>query len=191
MQGLALTARGREAGSGRQARGESALGRPENQPDQPAQEEQRKQRQQHQEHQAEQQGPDGADDAEHRLDHQAQQLRNFALYVFAVAVIATMVMGFVLQRRAHTRLGVQKVELEVRARELRGLTNYHAILLAQHATPLALIRRAESLGLNKISATQRLFITLPPLPLIAAVTNQTAVPAKSPSSGPMATAGAR
>lgn len=123
-----------------------------------------------------------------KRDQKAQQLRNYALYVFAVAVIATMVMGFVLQRRAHTQLGVQKVELEVRARELRGLTNSHAILLAQHATPRALIRRAESLGLTQISATQRLFITLP---LIAAVTNQTAAPARSPSSGPMATAGAR
>lgn len=126
-----------------------------------------------------------------KRDQKAQQLRNYALYVFAVAVIATMVMGFVLQRRAHTRLGVQKVELEAHVRELRRLTNSHAILLAQHATPLALIRRAESLGLTKISATQRLFVTLPPQPLIAVATNPAALPARSPAGGPMAAAGAR
>jgi hypothetical protein len=96
-----------------------------------------------------------------KRDQKAQQLRNYVLYAFGVTVIAAMVMGFVVQRRAHTRLGIQKRELEGRLQELARQTNYHGILLARHTSPLALIRRAESLGLSKVTASQRLFVTLP------------------------------
>ena len=99
-----------------------------------------------------------------KRDAHAQQLRNYVLFAFAVAIIAAMVLGFVTQRRTHTRLGTQKRELEMRVGELRRLTNNHAILLAQRSSPLELIRRAESAGLTKIAMSQRLFVPLPETP---------------------------
>lgn len=96
-----------------------------------------------------------------KRDVQAQQLRNYLLFAVSVAIIATMVMGFVLQRRAHTQLGAQKRELEGRIAELRRQANFQTILLAQRSSPMELVRRAESLGLAKITMGQRLFVPLP------------------------------
>lgn len=114
-------------------------------------------------------------------------MRNYALFALSVGIIATMVMGFVLQRRAHTRLGAQKRQLETRVAELRRQTNFHAILLAQRSSPLELIRKAEALGLTKISASQRLFVPLPS-PSLAVTSTQPAPSAPSLRSGQLATA---
>ena len=123
-----------------------------------------------------------------KRDAHAQQLRNYVLFAFAVSIIATMVMGFVTQRRAHTRLGAQKRELEVRVAELRRLTNYHAILLAQRSSPLELIRRADGLGLTKITMNQRLFVPLTEAPA-RALARSNAAPAQPPlPTGQFATA---
>ena len=87
-----------------------------------------------------------------KRDVQAQQLRNYLLFAVSVAIIATMVMGFVLQRRAHTRLGAQKRELEGRISELRRQVNFQTILLAQRSSPMELVRRAEAVGVRKLIA---------------------------------------
>lgn len=123
-----------------------------------------------------------------KRDVRAQQLRNYALFALSVGIIATMVMGFVLQRRAHTRLGAQKRQLETRIAELRRQTNYHAILLAQRSSPLELIRRAEPLGLVKIAASQRLFVQLPAPMLAGPILGQPKAPVTSLPSGQFATA---
>lgn len=126
-----------------------------------------------------------------KRDAHAQQLRNYVLFAFAVGIIATMVMGFVTQRRAHTRLGAQKRELEVRVAELRRQTNYHAILLAQRSSPLELIRRADGLGLVKIAMNQRLFVPLTEAPARAFARTNPPLSAPVMPTGQFATAVAR
>jgi hypothetical protein len=96
-----------------------------------------------------------------KRDARSQMLRNYALFAVSVGIITVMVMGFVLQRRAHNRLGTLKRSEEVRIAELRRQTNDLAIALARCSNPTALVQKAEPLGLVKISASQRLFVTLP------------------------------
>ncbi len=123
-----------------------------------------------------------------KRDVQAQQLRNYLLFAVSVAIIATMVMGFVLQRRAHTRLGAQKRELEGRISELRRQVNFQTILLAQRSSPMELVRRAEGLGLAKITIAQRLFVSLPGAPKRAQTPTNAAPTGTGLSPGQFATA---
>ncbi len=115
----------------------------------------------------------------HKRDVRAQQLRNYALFAVSVGLIATMVMGFVLQRRAHTRLGERKRQLEGEVAELRRQTNHYSILLARRTSPWELIHKAEAAGLTKIAASQRLFVRLPAasLPAPGPEPSEAAVPA--------------
>jgi len=96
-----------------------------------------------------------------KRDARSQMLRNYALFAVSVGIITVMVMGFVLQRRAHNRLGTLKHSGEVRIAELRRQTNILAIALAQSSSPMELVPKAETFGLVKIAANQRLFVTLP------------------------------
>ncbi len=127
-----------------------------------------------------------------KRDVRSQMLRNYALFAVSVGIITVMVMGFVLQRRAHNRLGTLKRSEEVRIAELRRQTNDLGIALARCSTPLEIVQKAEAFGLVKIAANQRLFVTLPgaaPVRGVArlAVTN-TVTAARPFAPGPMATA---
>lgn len=127
-----------------------------------------------------------------KRDVRSQMLRNYALFAVSVGIITMMVMGFVLQRRAHNRLGTLKRSEEVRIAELRRQTNDLGIALARCSTPLELVQKADAFGLVKIAANQRLFVTLPgtaPVRGMARVGTSNSVSAtRTFSPGPMATA---
>lgn len=130
-----------------------------------------------------------------KRDVRSQMLRNYALFAVSVGIITVMVMGFVLQRRAHNRLGTLKRSEEVRIAELRRQTNDLAIALARCSNPIELVQKAEPLGLVKIAANQRLFVTLPgaaPVRGVARTGSSNSVSAtRTFAPGPMAAAAPR
>lgn len=127
-----------------------------------------------------------------RRDARSQMLRNYALFAVSVGIITVMVMGFVLQRRAHNRLGTLKRSEEVRIAELRRQTNDLGITIATCSTPVELVQKAEAFGLVKVAANQRLFVTLPgaaPARGVARMIPTSSVPsARTFAPGPIAAA---
>lgn len=130
----------------------------------------------------------------HKRDARAQMLRNYALFAVSVGIITVMVMGFVLQRRAHNRLGTLKRAEEVRIAELRRQVSDLGIALAQCSTPIELAQKAEAFGLVKVAANQRLFVTLPgsaPAGGFARANSNSVSASRSFAPGPMAVAAPR
>lgn len=130
----------------------------------------------------------------HKRDARAQMLRNYALFAVSVGIITVMVMGFVLQRRAHNRLGTLKRAEEVRIAELRRQVSDLGIALAQCSTPIELAQKAEAFGLVKVAANQRLFVTLPgaaPAGGLARANSNSVSAPRTFAPGPMAVAAPR
>ena len=109
-----------------------------------------------------------------KRDVRALRWQTFGFVLFAVCAMAGMTLGYVLQRKAHQRLGEQVVVLEHRAQELATAVQQQRVLQAQLSSPAQLRQRMQELdlGLVNVSPSQRLFVTLPasgPLPLPAPV----------------------
>ncbi|HTH47968.1 MAG TPA: hypothetical protein VMB21_10685 [Candidatus Limnocylindria bacterium] len=107
-----------------------------------------------------------------KRDVRALRWQTFGFVLFAVCTVAGMTLGYVLQRKAHQRLGEQVVVLERQAQELGIAVQRQRVLQAQLSSPTQLRQRMQELRLElvNVSPTQRLFITVPPagtLPLPA------------------------
>ena len=91
--------------------------------------------------------------------------QTFGFVLFAVGAVAGMTLGYVLQRKAHLRLGEQVGPLERRAQELGSAVQQQRVLQAQLSAPAQLRQRMQELGLGLVSVnpTQRLFVGLPAL----------------------------
>ena len=98
-----------------------------------------------------------------KRDVQALRWQTFGFVLFAIAAVAGMTLGYVLQRRAHQRLGEQVVTLERRVQQLDGAVQQQRVLQAQLASPARLRQRIQEfgLGLTNVNPTQRLFVMLP------------------------------
>lgn len=118
-----------------------------------------------------------------KRETQAVQFRTYGLFIVSVGLIAVMVMGFVLQRRTHQRLGAQVREHEIHIQELRRQTNGLWSAYARMSSPAELRRRAGDLGLTNIAPWQRLYLSWPPAP--------PGIPATNPIVAPTGTAVAR
>lgn len=119
-----------------------------------------------------------------KRDVRALRWQTFGFVLFAVCAVAGMTLGYVLQRKAHQRLGEQVVVLERRAQELGVAVQQQRVLQAQLSTPAQLRLRMQEfrLELTNVSPTQRLFVTVPPasappLPAPAPVENDRRKPA--------------
>jgi hypothetical protein len=97
-----------------------------------------------------------------RRDIQAIRWQTFGFVLFAVTAVAGMTLGYVLQRKAHQRLGEQVVRLERRAQDLRTALQQQRILQARLISPAQLRLRINELGLGltNVSPSQRLFVNL-------------------------------
>jgi len=111
-----------------------------------------------------------------KRETQAVQFRTYGLFIVSVGLIAVMVMGFVLQRRTHQRLGAQVREHEIHIQELRRQTNGLWSAYARMSSPAELRRRAPGLGLSNITAGQRLYLSLPSAPPASQATNPVFAP---------------
>lgn len=98
-----------------------------------------------------------------KRDVQALRWQTFGFVLFAVAAVAGMTLGYVLQRKAHLGLGKQVGAFERRAQELGAAVQQQRVLRAQLSTPTQLHQRMQQLGLGlaSVSPTQRLFVGLP------------------------------
>ncbi len=119
-----------------------------------------------------------------KRDVRALRWQTFGFVLFAVCAVAGMTLGYVLQRKAHQRLGEQVVVLERKAQELGVAVQQQRVLQAQLSTPTQLRLRMQEfrLELTNVSPTQRLFVTVPPagalpLPAPAPVENDRRKPA--------------
>ncbi len=106
-----------------------------------------------------------------KRDVQALRWDTLAFVLSAVVAVAGMTLGYVLQRREHQRLGEQVVEQERRAQGLRTALQQARVQQARLVSPAHLRMRIGELGLRltNVDPNQRLFVTLPPLSLPAAV----------------------
>lgn len=98
-----------------------------------------------------------------KRDVPALRWQTFGFVLFAVTAVAGMTLGYVLQRKAHQRLGEQVVEAERRAQVLRTAVQQQRILQARLVSPAQLRLRLNELGLGltNVSPNQRLFVNLP------------------------------
>jgi hypothetical protein len=102
-------------------------------------------------------------------DMQALRWQTFGFVLFAIVAVAGMTLGYVLQRRAHQRLGDQVVALERQVQELNVAVQQQRVKQAQLSSPALLRQRLQefSLRLTNVNPSQRLFVTLPPAPFKA------------------------
>lgn len=112
-------------------------------------------------------------------DMQALRWQTFSLVLFAIVAVAGMTLGYVLQRRAHQRLGDQVIALERQAQELNAILEQQRVLQAQLSSPARVKQESVrlGLGLTNVNPTQRLFVTLPAIPHRAAPLAAPAAPA--------------
>ena len=98
-----------------------------------------------------------------KRDVQALRWQTLGFVLFAVAAVAGMTLGYVLQRRAHQRLGEQVGALERKVSELNTVVQQRRVLRAQLSSPARLRQQIQEfgLGLTNVNPTQRLFVTLP------------------------------
>ena len=121
-----------------------------------------------------------------KRDVRALRWQTFGFVLFAVCAVAGMTLGYVLQRKAHQRLGEQVVVLERRAQELGTAVQQQRVLQAQLSSPTQLRQRMQELKLElvNVSPTQRLFVIVPPAsappqPVPAPVENERRNPART------------
>ena len=103
---------------------------------------------------------------------QALRWQTFGLVLFAVVSVAGMTLGYVLQRKAHQRLGEQLGGLERRAQSLSAILDQRRILHTRlsSAGELRLKIQEFHLDLTNINPSQRLFVQAPTvrMPSVAA-----------------------
>lgn len=102
---------------------------------------------------------------------QALRWQTFGLVLFAVVSVAGMTVGYVLQRKAHQRLGDQFGVLERRSQGLSAILDQRRILHTRlsSAGELRLKIQEFHLDLTNINPSQRLFVQAPAAraPLVA------------------------
>ena len=104
---------------------------------------------------------------------QALRWQTFGLVLFAVVSVAGMTLGYVLQRKAHLRLGDQLRALERRSQGLSAILDQRRILHTRlsSAGELRLKIQEFHLDLTNINPSQRLFVQTPSAraPFVASV----------------------
>jgi hypothetical protein len=114
---------------------------------------------------------------------QALQWQTFGFVLFVVVSLAGMALGYVVQRRAHHRLGDQLTALEKKVQSLNVILDQRLIVHTRLSSAAELRQRVADLhiDLTNIVPSQRLFVPMPQYRSIAGGTP--ALPA-SPISSP-------
>lgn len=113
-----------------------------------------------------------------RKGAQALRWQTLGFVLFAVASIAGMTLGYVIQRREHHHLGAEYGKLERQVQALNALLDQRRIVHTRlsSATELRLRIHELHLDLTNIVASQRLFVQTPQIRALAATVPTQATP---------------